>query len=162
MLNRCVSEHPTSDYRLAPALAARIVGAGFVLAAVVVFATTVLALLAGWSLAVVLVLAGAGLATTIVIAVALRSLVVVRFDDHGYRVRLVRGVGVATARWSDVDDVVTATAAGEPCILLRLASGATSTIPLRAIAVDPDTFVTDLRARLQRGHGLRPLEGRDR
>jgi hypothetical protein len=148
-----VSEHSTSDYRLAPAFAARIVGAGFVLAAVVVFATTVLGLLAGWSLTVVLAVAGAGLAAMIVVAVRLRSLVVVRFDDSGYRVRLVRGVGVAAARWSD--------AAGEPCILLRLASGATSTIPLRVVAADPDAFVTDLRARLQRGHGLRPVGGAD-
>jgi hypothetical protein len=156
-----VSEHSTSDYRLAPAFAARIVGAGFVLAAVVVFATTVLGLLAGWSLTVVLAVAGAGLAAMIVVAVRLRSLVVVRFDDSGYRVRLVRGVGVAAARWSEVDDAVTADAAGEPCILLRLASGATSTIPLRVVAADPDAFVTDLRARLQRGHGLRPVGGAD-
>ncbi len=97
----------------------------------------------------------------IVVAVRLRSLVVVRFDDSGYRVRLVRGVGVAAARWSEVDDAVTADAAGEPCILLRLASGATSTIPLRVVAADPDAFVTDLRARLQRGHGLRPVGGAD-
>lgn len=159
MLNRCVSQNATSDYRLAPALAARIVGVGFVLAAGFVFATTVLGLLAGWTLTVVLVVAGAGLAAMIVLAVRLRALVVVRFDDSGYRVRLVRGVGVASARWSEVDDAVPADAAGEPCIQLRLASGATSTIPLRVVAADPDAFIGDLRGRLQRGHGLRPLGG---
>lgn len=158
MLNRGVSDPTTSDYRLAPAFAARFVGVGFVLTAVFVFATTVVGVLAGWPLAAVLAVAGLGLAAMLVVAVRLRSTVVVHFDETGYRVRLVRGVGAATGRWSEVDDAVTADVGGEPCLMLRLSSGASSTIPLRVVAAAPDVFVTDLRGRLQRGHGLRPID----
>ena len=35
-----------------------------------------------------------------------RRATVVRLDDAGYRVRLVRGAGVKQARWTDVEDVV--------------------------------------------------------
>ena len=37
---------------------------------------------------------------------------VVRLGDEGYRVQWVRGVGVAAARWKDVEDAVTTTRAG--------------------------------------------------
>ena len=70
---------------------------------------------------------------------------------------MVRGVGVAAARWTDVEEVVTTYAAGSPCVVLRLRDGRTSTIPVTALAGDRDEFVRDLQRHLQRGHGLRPL-----
>ena len=84
-------------------------------------------------------------------------LVVVRLDDVGYRVRLVRGVGVPQARWTDVEDVVATTVAGERCVVLRLRDGGTSTIPVRMLAIDGDTFVTQLQGHLNRGHGYRRI-----
>ena len=63
------------------------------------------------------------------------------------------------AGWKDVEDAVTATARGVPCVVLRLRDGRTTTIPVDALAADREAFVRDLRAHLQRGQGLRPLDG---
>ena len=82
---------------------------------------------------------------------------VVRFTDEGFRVQWVRGVGVAAARWKDVEDAVTTTSAGSPVVVLRLRSGRTTTIPVEMLAGDREEFVRDLQRHLQRGHGLRPL-----
>jgi len=60
---------------------------------------------AGVLLGAVAVLAAAVLLT--------RRTTVVRLDETGYRVRLVRGAGATEARWTDVEDVVTATVSGE-------------------------------------------------
>jgi hypothetical protein len=84
-------------------------------------------------------------------------LVVVRLDEVGYRVRMVRGVGVPQARWTDVEDVVATTAAGERCVVLRLRDGRTSTIPVRMLAVDAETFAKELQGHLNRGHGYRRI-----
>lgn len=86
-----------------------------------------------------------------------RDLVVVRLDDAGYQVRWVRGAGMTRARWTDVEDVVAATHAGERCVILRLRDGRTTTIPVRMLAGVPDDFVKDLRAHLDAGHGYRRI-----
>ena len=82
---------------------------------------------------------------------------VVRLTDEGYRVQWVRGVGVASARWKDVEDAVTATVADAPVVVLRLRDGRTTTIPVQVLAVDRETFVRDVQQHLQRGHGMRRL-----
>jgi hypothetical protein len=86
-----------------------------------------------------------------------RRTTVVRLDETGYRVRLVRGAGATEARWTDVEDVVTATVSGERCVVLRLRDGRTTTIPVRMLEGDPDDFVRDLREHLDRGHGYRRI-----
>jgi hypothetical protein len=85
-----------------------------------------------------------------------RKLTVVRLDDAGYRVRLVRGAGVMQARWTDVEDVVATVVAGERCVVLRLRDGRT-TIPVRALAASADDFVRDLQQHLNRGYGYRRI-----
>lgn len=82
---------------------------------------------------------------------------VVRLDAQGYQVRFVRGAGVHQARWKDVEDAVATTIAGERCVVLRLRDGRTTTVPVRVLATNPDQFVTDLQAHLNRGHGYRRL-----
>ncbi len=82
---------------------------------------------------------------------------VVRLDDTGYQVRLVRGAGATEARWTDVEDVVTSTVAGERCVVLRLRDGRTTTVPVRMLEGDPDAFVRDLRVHLDKGHGYRRI-----
>lgn len=86
-----------------------------------------------------------------------RRATVVRLDDAGYRVRLVRGAGVKQARWTDVEDVVATTVGGERCVVLRLRNGGTTTIPVRLLAASPDAFVKDLQGHLNRGHGYRRI-----
>lgn len=146
-----------SEYHLAPPVLARLVGLALVALAVLVFVTTLVGVLAAWSPAVTAAVGLAGLIAVFTYAGWLRRAVVVRLDAEGYRVRLVRGAGVTAAAWPTVEDVVSAEVAGDPCVQLRLADGGTTTLPLRALAVAPDDFVTDLRQHPQEGHGLRPL-----
>jgi hypothetical protein len=84
----------------------------------------------------------------------------VRLDEAGYRIRFVRGAGVRQGTWKDVEDVTTATVAGERCVVLRLRDGRTSTVPVGLLAGRTEDFVEDLRAHLNRGHGYRTVPGR--
>ena len=148
-----------SDYRLSPALGARLVGLLIVGLAVLVFlATGVVAVLNLHSLVLVPV-ALVVLAVVFGVGALVRGATVVHFDDDGYRVRLVRGAGVKAAAWKDVSNAGTATRRGVRCVVLNLRDGRTTTIPVDAVAGDRDAFVRDLQAHLQRGHGLRPLDG---
>jgi len=147
-----------SDYRIAHALIVRLLGA--LVAGLGAF-VLLLALVVG-----LLGLPSAVLGTGIVLAVLalvaggvllLRGVVIVRLDDLGYRVRLVRGAGVTRARWADVEDAVAATVAGERCLVLRLRDGSTTTIPVRLLAGNADDLARDLQAHLDQGHGYRRL-----
>jgi hypothetical protein len=153
-----VSPTPTTVYRLAPAVVARFLGVALVGLAVLAFVGTAVVLLAGWPADVlvagvlVAALACAGLGWW------LRSRAwVLRCTDQGYRVRLVRGAGATEARWSEVEDAVTTYRHDVACLQLRLRDGRTTTIPVGVLAVDRDQLVRELQARLQHGHGLRPL-----
>jgi hypothetical protein len=147
-----------SNYRFSRALLVRtmgvlLVGVGALLLAVAagVYLLDLGSLVLGAAVvAAVLVVLAAGL-----ILGRLRS--VVRLDDTGYQVSWVRGAGTRQARWRDVEDVVTATVAGHDCVVLRLKDGRTTSIPVRVLDADPDTFVRDLSAHLDRGHGYRRL-----
>jgi hypothetical protein len=138
-------------------MTARLMGVSLVLLAVLVFATAVLTALLGLSAAVLVGVAALGLLVLGTAFWLLRRVPVVRLDDEGYRVRLVRGVGVATASWTDVEELATSYVMGTPCVVLRLGGGRRSTIPMTAVAVDREQFVRDLQGHLQRGHGLRPV-----
>ncbi len=143
---------------MAPPVAARFVGAALLLLAVVMFAATAVVAAAdlnGDLLVVVLVLGVAGVLT---LGWYLRSRAyVVRFSDEGYRVRFVRGAGVREASWRQVQEVVTASPNGIPCVVLRLGDDGATTVPVEALAVDREQFVRELRERLRRGSGSRPL-----
>lgn len=149
---------PVTEYRFSQAMTLRLMGsfvavlglALFLLtAAVGVFALPVVVLLVG-VVVILLALAATGYLVT-------KRGWVVRLDEAGYRIRFVRGVGQAQGRWKDVEDAVVAPVAGEPCVVLRLRDGRTSTVPVRTLGVDPDAFVSDLRAHLDRGHGYKRL-----
>lgn len=146
----------SSDYRLAPALAARLVGICLVVVAVLVFATTLVVGALDASPLILLAVAVLGAAGIAVAAyVVTRRVAVVHLDERGYRVRLVRGAGTTEAAWSEVEDAVTAESGGAPCVVLRLRDGRTTTIPVEMLAVDREAFVRDVQEHLQRGHGLR-------
>jgi hypothetical protein len=149
---------PPSSYRFAPAVLLRsfgllLVTLGVLLALLgllVAFAGVPRGILTGAVVvAVVLVVAAAALAG--------RRATLVEFGEEGYRVRLLRGAGVRQARWREVEDAVTATVAGHDCVVLRLRDGGTTTIPVKVLDVDVTTFMQDLSARLDRGHGYRRL-----
>jgi hypothetical protein len=121
----------------------------------VVAVLTVVAHVPGLVLTVVVVLAALAVLTGAVVLGRLRTLV--RFDSDGYQVRSLRGAGVKQARWRDVEDAVTATARGQDAIVLRLRDGRTTTIPVSVLEGPVQTFVDDLRSRLDRGRGYRRL-----
>lgn len=141
----------TTEYRLAPAVMARFVGTYLVVFAVVVLVSTGVAYAAGLNLDLLVLVLVLGLLGLIGLSWWLRNrVVVVRLTGEGYRVRMVRGVGVAEARWSDVEDAVPTTPHGIECVTLRLKSGGTTTIPVSLLAVDKDVFARDVRAHLER------------
>jgi hypothetical protein len=147
----------SSGYRLAPPLAARLVGSLLVAVAALVLVLTVVTAVLRWSPSV---LVGIGAGTVVLVAVAafaVRRIEVVSLDDEGYRVRLVRGAGVTSARWSDAADAVTASPGGVDCLVIRLRDGRATTIPVSALAADRDVFAADVRDHLRRAEGLRPL-----
>ncbi len=150
----------TSSYRFSGPFVVRLMGVGIVVLGLLVL---VLAALVG-----LLSLPGAVLTMGVVLAlvavvvlglVARRRAVVVHFDDAGYRIRHVRGVGVRQAHWKQVEDVSAATVAGERCVLMRLKDGRTSTVPVGVLAARSEDFVADLQRHLNRGHGYRPVPG---
>lgn len=146
------------DYGLAPALRARLMG--FFLGAIglLLLVTTILVAILHLpqdvipAVAVVVVVAVFGLGFLLV-----RRWYVVRLDETGYQVRFVRGVGQPQGRWSDVEDLTTAVVSGTECVVLRLRSGGTTTIPVNLIEGDREQFVDELQSHLDRGHGYRRL-----
>ncbi|GAA1934273.1 hypothetical protein [Nocardioides marmoribigeumensis] len=149
---------PTTAYAFDRALLVRAMGILLLVNGVVVFgvaALTVVASVSGLVLSVVVVLAALVLVTAGTWLGRMRTMV--RFDDDGYQVRVLRGAGVKQARWRDVEDVVTTTSAGQDCVVLRLRDGRTTTIPLGVLEGSRQVFVDDLRSRLDRGHGYRRL-----
>ena len=142
-------------HRLAPAVAARLLGVVLCAVAVLILLSTLAIAVLDLHTFVLLV----PVALTIAVLVACwwtwqRKGWVVRFTDEGYRVQWVRGVGAASARWKDVEDAVTTTVADAPVVVLRLRDGRTTTIPVQMLAVDREAFVRDVQEHLQRGHGL--------
>ncbi|MCD6640057.1 MAG: hypothetical protein LT071_09115 [Nocardioides sp.] len=147
-----------SDYRLAPAVAARLLGGVLIGIAVMVFVATGLVIVLDLHSVVLVIPLVIGLLAFVAAAVLhQRRGWVVRLSEEGYKVQWVRGVGTDAARWTDVEDAVTDTVAGAPVVVLRLRDGRTTTIPVQMLAVDREQFVRDIQAHLQRGHGIRKL-----
>jgi hypothetical protein len=140
----------TVNYRLAPAIVVRVVGAALVLLALVVVMMTVVTAVAQWDFWVVgLVAVGGLLAVGVGAWWAAYRAYVVRLDGQGYDVRLLRGAGVRRARWVDVAEASTAEVRGVPCVVLALRDGRTTTLPMALLAGDRDEFVTRLRGLLR-------------
>lgn len=127
------------------------------MAALILISTLVVAFLDVHTAALVIPV---GLALGLIVAAAVvlqRRGWVVRLTEEGYRVQWVRGVGVAAARWKDVEDAVTTEVAGSDVLVLRLRDGRSTTIPVAMLAEGRDDFARDVINHLQQGQGLRPL-----
>lgn len=145
-------------HRLAPAVAARLLGVVLVVVAVLILLCTLA--IAVLDLHTVFLLVPVALTVLVLVACAWvwrERGWVVRLTAEGYRVQWVRGVGTASGRWKDVEDAVTTTVADAPVVVLRLRDGRTTTIPVEMLAVDREAFVRDVQEHLQRGHGLRRM-----
>lgn len=160
-LRRWLNRRVTSEYHFAPGLLVRALG--LLLACLGLFLLVVAFVVAALdvpraamtgALLVALAITAVVAATGLLVA---RRTSVVRLDETGYRVRLVRGAGAKQARWRDVDDLVTADVRGTRGVVLRLRDGATTTVPVAVLDADPERFVEDLRGHLDRAHGYRRL-----
>jgi hypothetical protein len=149
------------DFRLAPTIGVRFVGAAFVSIAAVVFVLTFVAAAATIPFFWVLGLAALAVLAAVGLGVALRRVPAVRMDDDGYAVHWLRGVGVRRAGWTDVEEANTASQGGVDCVVIGLSGGRTTTIPMPALAVPRDEFVTVLRDRLKQARPTRPLGSAD-
>jgi len=154
-----VPASPPTTYRLAPGFVATLLGLTLVGLAVLVLVGTALVAIAGLPLEVLVLVVLVALVAAVGFGWWLRNRAwVLRCTDDGYRVRLVRGAGVTEARWSAVEDAVTTYRRDVACLELRLRDGRTTTIPVGVLDVDKERFVREVQERLQRGHGLRPLQ----
>ena len=147
----------SSGYRLAPALAARLVGLALVGSAALVLVATILTVAFDGSVAVAVVVAAVALAATAGLVLATLRIPVLMAGEAGYRVRWVRGAGTKAAAWREVEDAVAASPGGIDCVVLRLRDGRTTSIPVDAVAADRERFVAEIREHLTRGEGLRSL-----
>lgn len=154
--SQAASDPGPADYRLAPAVAARLVGGLLIVVALLLVVATVVVAVLRLPLVTLLLIVVAGALAALITGYLLTSrLSVVHLGPEGYRVRLIRGAGVTEATWPEVDEAVAATSQGVPVVVLKLGDGRTTTIPVTVLAVDRDQFVRDLQGYLQRGHGLR-------
>jgi hypothetical protein len=146
------------DFALAPALRLRLLGTGLVAIGVVIAVTVLASSLAGLPSAIVsglVVLAAVGV-VALGLLVGLRHWVL-RLDDTGYRVRVLRTAEARSARWTDVLDLQAGTVSGARCVVLRLRDGRTTALPVDAIEGDPTALTEALTTHLDRGHGYRRL-----
>jgi hypothetical protein len=152
-LNLGVTAAPATSYRLAPALAAQIVGRSVVALAVLVALATVVGLLlgAGWALAGVVAAVGA----VLIVAAAgwlFRGARALRLTEEGYAVRLLGGVGVTSARWDEVAEAVASSPEGRPYLVVRLSDGRSTRLPMAALAADREVVALDVQRRLRDAH----------
>jgi hypothetical protein len=142
---------------LAPALRFRLLGTGLVAVGVVVVAGVLVTWLAHAAAAIAtgLVVLGALGVLTLGLLLGLRHWVV-RFDQHGYRVRGLRPQARA-ARWSDVLDLQAVNTTGRRCVVLRLRDGRTTVLPVDAIEGGPVRLTELITAHLDRTNGYRRL-----
>ena len=154
------SPSPTGpvDFALAPALRVRLLGTGLVAMGVVVALGVLVTWLADLPSAIVsglVVLAGAWV-LALGLLVGVRHWVV-RLDETGYRVRVLRTAEARSARWTDVLDLQTGTVQGARSVVLRLRDGRTTALPVDAIEGGPTALTEALTTHLDRGHGYRRL-----
>ena len=145
-------------HRLAPAVAARLLGLVLCAVAVLILASTVA--IAVVDLHTVYLLVPVAITVAVLVAswwVWREKGWIARFTEEGYRIQWVRGVGTPSGRWKDVEDAVTTTVADSPVVVLRLRDGRTTTIPVEVLATDREELVRDLQRHLRRGQGLRDL-----
>ena len=149
-----------SLYRFAPAISARIVGALLVVLAVLLAVATLVVAIAGLPLLVLVAAAVIGVAAVFAVGHLLtRRVPVVRLDAAGYRVRLVRGVGVGAATWIEVAEGGHRRRPGACpwwCSSWSTVGRRPSRSPCSTWTASSSCATS--RAHLRRGQGLRPLD----
>lgn len=109
-----------------------------------------------WTLVAAGLLVVAGLVRAV--AQIVRQPTVLRLDSTGYRVGRQSGsTGVRRARWSEVERVRRERRDDREYLVIQLRTGATTQVPVRAIAAPRQEVFAEFDARLNRAHGQRRL-----
>lgn len=145
-----------SDYRLSPALTARLLGVTLVVMGVLVALVTIGILVFNLH-SVFLLVPAAFVVVAVSVLIVWSNSWVLRLGEDGYQVRRLRSAGTPAARWRDVEDMVSTEVEGTPCLLLRLRDGRATTLPLGALHADANELARTIAAHLNRAHGLRKL-----
>lgn len=151
----------SSTYRMDRVYAVRALGRMFCLAAALVLVSVIgLAVAGGGPLRVLwYVLGGTGVALVALgVLIAGVPPLVLRLDDHGYRLGRLGGSGVRSGSWAEVDDVHTHGAdavRAHGAMLITLAGGETSRVPLVLVLRRADSLQAEVSARLSAAHGYR-------
>jgi hypothetical protein len=115
-----------------------------------------IAAVAFWLLVGVGVVSLVGMARSIIQIV--HQPTVLRFDALGYRVSRQSGAtGTRRAAWADVQRVRQDRRDGREYVVVQLRTGASTQIPVRAVATPREEWIADLDDRLNRAHGQRRL-----
>lgn len=85
---------------------------------------------------------------------------VLELSETGYRVVNLRGGGVPTAEWSDVESVHTQLMTAGPAIVVELWGGGTSLVPLSLLGLRATEAQREMRDRLNTAFGYRRLGDR--
>ncbi|MBV9829999.1 MAG: hypothetical protein JOZ82_00255 [Marmoricola sp.] len=149
-----MSASPTAEtarveLALAPALRLRLLGTGLLLVGLLVVLGVVVTALAGGPDVVVTVVVVLGAVGVLVLGLLLGvRRWVLRVDDVGYRVRVLRA-GARAARWVDVLDLQAINSGRARLLVLRLRDGRTTTLPVDSVEGGPVRLTELLTARLE-------------
>ncbi len=147
---------PDTSYPLARGLGARLIGRSLVTLAALVALVTLVGVIAGagWVPAGVVTVVGAVLVAGWAWWL-LRRARALSLTTEGYAVRLLAGVGVTAAPWSEVSEATASSPGGERCLVLTLADGRTTRLPMSALEADADVVAGDVLQRLRDAHTSR-------
>jgi hypothetical protein len=144
-----------SRYRWSRAYGIRFVGGATIVLAVL----WVVAAFAGfdvWSL--VFLVLGAVVALSCLVRFVSVPPVLLEVSSHGYRMSNVRGGGVPTATWAEVESVSAGSAHGRsPVMVVRLSGGRSTVVPLALLGQRALVAEREMHSRLNSAFGYRRL-----
>ncbi|MBA2699449.1 MAG: hypothetical protein H0U61_11890 [Nocardioidaceae bacterium] len=99
--------------------------------------------------------------TVVVLGVAIwlvsRPPLVLELSTQGYRLHHLRGGGVPNAKWREVESAQTEQTADGPALVMQLADGSRSVVPLTLLGNRTGEAKREVHERLNSAYGYRPL-----
>ncbi|MBA2772835.1 MAG: hypothetical protein H0U36_02145 [Nocardioidaceae bacterium] len=86
-----------------------------------------------------------------------RPPMVLELSVGGYRLHHLRGGGVSSAGWRDVESAQTQDTADGPALVITLSDGRRSVVPRALLGGRAEEAAGEVRGRLDAAHGYRPL-----
>lgn len=144
-----------STYRVGQVAVLSVAGAALVLVGLLVVVAALLGF-PGWSVVMLAVVGGAWL--VLVIALLLRRPVLLTLSPTSYRVHGVRGHQPNSRSWDEVTTVENVRVAGFPAVVVALADGSTSYVPISLLGAASMAAQRDMHERLNAAYGYRKLD----